>query len=209
METRTVPLRSGLDATLTTLSEGGVVVFPSANTYGLLANAESHDAADQIYELKDRDRTKPLGYLSNRRRAPEVGIISEQAARALSLWPSPLSVIVPKTARVPAYITRLPSILLVCPDERCIELVDRAPFLIACTSANPAGSPPVNDFHEACITFDGRVPLIVDGGQSKYGASGTMIDLSRTAPTILRRGPYPVDALKEIFHDLVVAEEVL
>ena len=209
MNTKTVPLSESIGPMLSALGEGGVVIFSSANTYGFLANAEDPEATDQIYELKDRDRTKPLGYLSSPRRAPEVGIITPEVARALNLWPCPLSIVVRKTRRVPAYITRLPSILLVCPDPTSIELVDRAPFLIACTSANLAGQPPVNDFEEAHAIFDGKVPLIVDGGRSRYGASGTMIDFSRPVPTILRLGPYSVDDLKKTVRDVVVADELL
>lgn len=209
MKTRTVLLSEAVGPILSTLTDGGVVIFPSANTYGFLANAENPQATDKIYELKDRNRTKPLGYLSNPMRAHEVGIISDKSQRALSLWPCPLSVVVPKTNRVPAYITSLPSILLVCPDQTSIELVNQPQFLIACTSANLAGRSPVNDFHEACAIFDGKVPLIVDGGRSKYGASGTMIDFSTPVPTILRLGPYPVEELRKIFHDVVVADDLL
>jgi len=209
MNTKTVPLSESIGPMLSTLAEGGVVIFSSANTYGLLANAEDPEATDRIYELKDRDRTKPLGYLSSPRRASEVGIITPEALRAISLWPCPLSIVVPKTNRVPEYITRLASILLVCPDPTSIELVDQAPFLIACTSANLAGQAPVNAFEDARAIFEGKVPLIVDGGRSRYGASGTMIDFSKPVPTILRLGPYSVEELKKTVRDVIVADGLL
>ena len=46
MNTKTVPLSESIGPMLSTLAEGGVVIFSSANTSGFLANAE--DAEELI-----------------------------------------------------------------------------------------------------------------------------------------------------------------
>lgn len=202
-------LAGGLVVILEALQEGGVVVFPTANTYGLLADASREVAVEQIYELKGRDRSKPLGYLSSPQRAEVVGVFTERSRPALQLWPGPLSIIVPKAPSVPYYVTPLSSVLLVCPDQMTCEVVDAASFPIACTSANLSGQPAITDFSQACSIFDGKVSLILDGGASLHGSNGSILDYSVDPPKILRLGPYPVEELRKLAPDLVLADQLL
>ncbi len=198
-----------VDTICGTLADGGVVVFPSANTYGLLANGDSEEAVREIYRLKGRDAGKPLGFLTSPARAGEVCDLDERMRQLVQLWPGPLSIIGTKRPIVPSYITTLPSILLVCPDKFSIELVEAAPFRIACTSANLSGAPAITTFADAFETFRESDVLIIDGGPSRHGANGTIINIQGQVPTVLRLGPYPVEELQTLLPDLVIAETLL
>lgn len=196
-------------AALAALAQGGVVVLPSANTYGLVACGTRIDAIEGIYALKERERRKPLGYLVSAGCASRVAAVDERAASAMELWPGPLSLILPKLADVPQAVTTLDSVLLVCPDGFCAALADRADFPIVCTSANLSGEPPIVDAQAAADVFGDRIALVIDGGRSEHGANGTILDLTTHPAAVLREGPYPFEKLKAMLPDLVTAEERL
>lgn len=192
------------------LKAGSVVVFPTDSVYGLIADASNENAIKKVYSLKNRNNEKPLGYLTNKEKAFSYGYFCDDAKKISLLWPGPINIIVPKSNLVPDSITKgYSSILMICPDNFCVELSNLADFPIVCTSANMSGEKPIVTFKDASITFYGKVPLIVDGGTSRYGASNTIIDFSRNTPTILRIGPYPVEKIRKLIPNTVMANKLI
>lgn len=211
---RTIYLKADNEDTLKkvvdTILKGGIIVFPTDNTYGLLANGNNKQAVEAIYQLKKRERRKPLGYLCNKKKADELCYISNEAKKVLAMWPEAISIILPKKECVPNYITSgFSSVLLVCPDTVSENLVEMCPEPIVCTSANLSSEPAIVDFETAKSIFDGKVALIVDGQESLRKANGTIIDFSQPQPTVLRSGPFPIEKLKSIIPNLVVAEKMI
>jgi L-threonylcarbamoyladenylate synthase len=191
------------------LEENQVVVWPSDHTYGLISHGLRKEAVEKIYSLKGRDINKPLGYLTNKNKAFEVGRFDETSKKLTDLWPCPISLIVSKKEIVPSYITTsYPSLLLVCPDFFSCELAEQSSFPIACTSANLSGEPAVVNLEQAYQLFNGKVPLIVDNGQSKYGENGTIVDCSVSPPKILRFGPFPIEKLQHLIPNIVLASNL-
>jgi L-threonylcarbamoyladenylate synthase len=192
------------------MGQGEVVLMPSENTYGFFTNALMKSSVEQIYNLKQRDFGKPLGYYTNKREAERWGKFDQYSRKVLELWPCAISIIVPKYDIVPDHITAgYSSLLLVCPDVTCEKMVDLAHYPIACTSANISGHGPLTSFQDAVELFEGKVPLIVDGGESARKANGTIIDFSRETPTILRVGPFPVEEVRKFIPHVVVADKVI
>lgn len=189
---------------------GEVVLIPSENTYGFFTNALMEDSVKKIYELKQRDFGKPLGYYTNKVQAERWGKFDAYSKKILKLWPCPISIIVPKHSMVPAHITAgYDSLLLVCPDVTCEKMVNFANYPIACTSANISGHGPLVRFEDAVDLFAGKVPLIIDGGESTRKANGTIIDFSRETPTILRVGPVSVDEVRGYIPHVAVADKLI
>lgn len=192
------------------LRGGEVVVLPSDNTYGLFVNAQNQESVDKIYQLKDRDVHKPLGFYINEEKIMDYAEVTNGVDKIIDMWPCAITIILPKKATVPDYITKgHNSILMVCPDEFCKELNSLCDFPIACTSANISGQKAITDFSEAYETFNGKVALIVDGGTNRHAQNGTIIDFSKETPTILRIGPYSVDAIQHLVPEAVVAQELI
>jgi tRNA A37 threonylcarbamoyladenosine synthetase subunit TsaC/SUA5/YrdC len=50
--------------------------------------------------------------------------------------------------------------------------------------------------------FDGQVPLILDGGKSKYGKQSTIIDCTGKVPTIVNYGAVSYDYLRLILPEI-------
>lgn len=211
MKTECIKLsEDAFSKTIKYLKAGEVVIFPTESVYGLIADATNEEAVKNVYRLKNRDDGKPLGYLTNIDKASSYGKLCGSAKGIISLWPGPVNLIVPKNDNVPDSITKgYKSILMICPDEMCAKLSMLADFPIVCTSANMSGEKPIVTFADACSVFVDKVPLIVDGGMSRYGASNTIIDFSREVPVILRVGPYSVEKIKNLVPDAVLSDRLI
>ncbi len=58
---KTASYLSEIESAVSTLSKrGGAIAVPTDTTYGLICNLQDSDAVDRIYEIKGRDRSKPL-----------------------------------------------------------------------------------------------------------------------------------------------------
>lgn len=187
------------------LRGGAVAILPTDNVYGLVTNGDNPQSVERIYALKGRDLGKPLCYYTTSEQAAQWGRLDERAQKLIATWPSAVSLIVPKRASVPDYITRgLDSVLLVCIDPFVEQLARLADFPIVATSANISDQPAITDFEDACQKFEGKVDLILDGGVSKQGRASTMVNLSVEPPFIQRQGPVSADRLKQMIPDLII-----
>jgi L-threonylcarbamoyladenylate synthase len=79
-------------------------------------------------------------------------------------------------------------------------------FPLAAPSANLSNSlSPTNAAH-VLKQLGGRIPLIVDGGQSQVGIESTVIDLTSEPPAVLRPGMIHDESLIAVTGDLLSAQ---
>ena len=86
------------------LREGGLVAFPTETVYGLGGNALDEDAARKIYAAKGRPSDNPLiAHVScSEEVLPLVAEIPEAGKKLMeAFWPGPLTIIFPKSGKVP------------------------------------------------------------------------------------------------------------
>ncbi|MBE5874846.1 MAG: L-threonylcarbamoyladenylate synthase, partial [Lachnospiraceae bacterium] len=86
------------------LKNGGLVAFPTETVYGLGGDALNKDSSRKIYEAKGRPSDNPLIVHISRMSDLEdiVAEVTDEAVKiAEAFWPGPLTMILPKTARVP------------------------------------------------------------------------------------------------------------
>ena len=126
-----------------TLAEGRVVLMPTDTIYGLHAVALDEDAVARVVALKGREETKPFVVLaSSLDQLPLLGVEApaEILAALASLWPAPLTAVLPLRAPIPAsrgassLAVRIPAL------EWLRDLVRRTGPLVS-TSANRSGEP--------------------------------------------------------------------
>ena len=128
------------------LRGGGLVGIPTETVYGLAANALDAQAVGQIFAAKGRPQDNPLIVHVARWEdmLPLVTAVPEAAkALARDYWPGPLTMILPRSGRVPAVVSagldtvaiRMPS----HPAARAVILAAGVP--LAAPSANRSGSP--------------------------------------------------------------------
>lgn len=95
-------------------------------------------------------------------------------------WPGPLTMIFEKADVVPYATTGgLDTVAVRMPSNKIArELIRVSGRYLAAPSANLSGRPSPTDAKYVIQDLDGRVDMILDGGESDIGLESTIIDLS-------------------------------
>jgi L-threonylcarbamoyladenylate synthase len=177
----------------TLLKAGEVVALPTETVYGLAANALDADAVAKIYSIKGRPSHNPIiVHVSDMSLAKRcVNVWPHYADKlATSFWPGPLTLVLPRARTIPDIVTAGGETVGVrWPAHPFIQAVIReCGFPLAAPSANLSNSiSPTSSSHVA-DQLDGKLRLIVDGGDSQVGIESTVIDLDSAQPRVLRPG---------------------
>lgn len=179
-----------------TLGAGNLVAFPTETVYGLGADAANAKAVAKIFVLKGRPADHPLiVHVANAAAIDRWAIdIPESAIKlAAAFWPGPLTIILKKSARVPAAVTGgQDTVGLRCPSHP-LALALLAEFAkvgsgaIAAPSANRFGHVSPTTAQHVRDEFGADLPVL-DGGACTVGIESTIVDLSRGHPVLLRPG---------------------
>jgi L-threonylcarbamoyladenylate synthase len=175
------------------LRAGEVVALPTETVYGLAANALDAAAVAKIYEVKGRPAHNPIivhvdGVAMARRCVADWPVAAQRLCE--SFWPGPLTLVLPRAKIIPDIVTAGGSTVGVrWPSHPFIQAVIReCGFPLAAPSANPANRVSPTNAEHVRQSLGGRIPLIVDGGQSQVGIESTVLDLTASPPRVLRPG---------------------
>lgn len=180
------------------LLSGEVVAIPTETVYGLAALGLNPQAVKKVFTAKGRPPTDPLIlHLTSPdlRQAIQAGILKENpppAAFDLAsvFWPGPLTLILPRGPQVPPEVTSgLDTVAVRYPahpvSQQLLDLVGRP---LAAPSANRFGRISPTDAQAVLQELEGKIPLILDGGECPTGVESTVLSLLPPEPTILRPG---------------------
>jgi len=175
------------------LRAGQLVAIPTETVYGLAANALDEAAVRRIFAAKGRPYSSPLiVHVADLAMARDMAREWPPEAEKLAerFWPGPLTIIVPKSDRVPDIVTAgLPSVALRMPAHPVALAVIRA-------AGVPLAAPSANRFTQLSPTtaqhvrdaLGDAVDLVLDGGPCTVGIESTVISLTGPIPRILRPG---------------------
>lgn len=185
------------------LKEGGLVAFPTETVYGLGANALNEEAAKKIYEAKGRPSDNPLiAHIAEASEiTPLVAYIPEAGRKLMeAFWPGPLTIIFPKSDRVPYGTTGgLDTVAVRMPDDPVARrLIQLSGVPVAAPSANTSGRPSPTSADHVWQDMNGKIEMIIDGGEVGIGVESTIVDVSGEVPTILRPGAITMEMLREL-----------
>ena len=130
-----------------TLSDGGVIAYPTDTVWGLGANPNDESAIKKIYELKKRDGNKPLILMASSFEYLKPYILelsSEEEKMFKKYSPGALTLITKKSALTPDYMTSgFDTVGIRIPNHPVFaEVADLAPDkVLATTSANLSTQP--------------------------------------------------------------------
>lgn len=192
------------------LAEGKLVAIPTETVYGLGADAFNPEAVARVFEAKARPSFDPLivhiAHLADVERAASVfPLLARRLAE--SLWPGPLTLVLPKRPEIPGIVTSgLDTVALRFPAHPVARrIIELSRTLIAAPSANPFGYISPTSAKHVERTLGGKIDYIVDGGPSKVGVESTVLDMSRDGPpTLLRPGGLPLERLEEIVGQIIL-----
>jgi L-threonylcarbamoyladenylate synthase len=163
------------------LRDGSVVLLPTDTIYGLHALASDERAVGRIRELKGREDTKPFIVLaSSIEQLRELGVSAapEVLSALASVWPAPLTAILPRGGSTVA--VRIPAL------DWLRELIERTGPLVS-TSANRSGEPAVTTPSRLARDLHDALDAVVDGGE-RGGEPSAILDLTSDEPRFIREG---------------------
>ena len=196
------------------LRSGGLVAFPTETVYGLGGNALDEDAARKIYAAKGRPSDNPLiAHVSCVEEvAPLVKEIPEAGRKLMeAFWPGPLTMIFPKSEKVPYGTTGgLDTVAIRMPDDPVANrLIALAGVPVAAPSANTSGRPSPTTADHVWQDMNGRIEMIIDGGPVGIGVESTIVDVSSEVPAVLRPGAITMEMLEAVLGDVSVDPAIL
>ncbi len=172
------PDKKLIDKAIDIMADGGVILYPTDTVYGLGANIFNNDAVKRIYEIKQRERSKPLSILvSNVESIPLVAQASKE----------PYTFILPKKSIVSSFVSANAKVGVRVPDYE-IATGLASIFPIITTSANVADEETLSDPQDILKQIGDDVDLLIDVGQLDNREPSTIIDLSMHNPYLVRRG---------------------
>lgn len=192
-----------LEIACETLREGELVAFPTETVYGLGGDALNETAAARIYAAKGRPSDNPLiVHVAETEDVYRIAREVPEMAKKLmdKYWPGPLTMVFKKKPEVPDGTTGgLDTVGIRMPSNKIARsLIKQSGVLIAAPSANISGSPSPTKGEHVIFDMDGRIALIIDGGDVGIGLESTIVDVTGDTPVILRPGYITKEMIKEI-----------
>lgn len=189
-----------IERAATLIRNGGLVVIPTETVYGLGGDGTNPLSSKKIYEAKGRPSDNPLIiHIANPEDAESYAVtVPLYYKLAKHFMPGPLTVILPKKDSVPYETTGgLDTVAIRCPAHPVANaIIKSAGVPIAAPSANLSGKPSTTSVEYVIDDFDGRVDMIVDGGDCEIGLESTIVLITdENGLILLRPGAITYDAL--------------
>lgn len=185
------------------LRRGELVAFPTETVYGLGALGLDARAVERIFAAKGRPHSDPvILHVGDPAWVPAlVRSLPPLAERAMeAFWPGPLTLVLPKSERVPDVVTaggdsvavRMPAHPL------ALELIRQVGEPVAAPSANLFSRTSPTTAEHVLQDLSGRIEAVLDGGPTTVGVESTVLDLRGPEPVILRPGGVTQEQLARV-----------
>lgn len=175
------------------IKNGGIVGIPTETVYGLGADATNEKAVASVFTAKGRPQDNPLiCHISDISELDKIAYDDTGIAKKLFSYfsPGPLTLVLKKKDLVPNSVTAgLDTVAVRIPNHKiALEFIKKCGVPIAAPSANTSGRPSPTTAQDVYEDLNGKIPLIIDGGECGVGIESTVLDVSGEIPVILRPG---------------------
>lgn len=182
-----------LSNVISTLKNGGIVVFPTETVYGIAGNAFSKKAIDRIYEAKKRPKEKAMNIMiSDKEEITKYAYIKSNKEQEIidSYMPGPITIILEKKEGIGEGFTLENNTIGVrIPDnEIALSILRKLDFPIIAPSANISGKDSGVDAREISKELGDFVDIIIDGGILKNAEASTIVKVENDKVIVLRQG---------------------
>lgn len=184
------------------IRNGGVVLFPTTNLYGLAADAYDTKAIERIYRIKGRSSENPLlvlvdGHMMLSCIAKNIPLMAQKIMQ--TFWPGGITIIFEASESLPAVLTAgTGKIGIRRPGHPvALALVRAVAGPITGTSANLSGSAGCHRISDIDPDVADQVDMIIDTGDLKGGSGSTVVDFTGEYPVVIREGAVPKNRILE------------
>ncbi len=195
------------------VKRGEIVAFPTETVYGLGGDAYNPEAAKKVFLAKNRPMDNPLiVHISDQDQLFDVAEDVPDNVMEISqtIWPGPLTFILKKTERVPKETTGgLDTVAVRMPAHPiALMLIRESGVPIAAPSANTATKPSPTNAEHVKQDMEGRIPMIIDGGDTFFGVESTIVNMTVSPPALLRPGPFTLEELEKLLGEIYVPPQL-
>jgi len=172
-----------------------MIALPTDTVYGLAVDALQTEAVEKLANLKAR-RDKPFTFFITKNKIKEYAIPTKRKIIDYFI-PGALTVLLKKRKK-----TSLPFIqekvgIRIPQTDFVIKLLSLYQNPLAVTSANRSGQTPFNSAQKIAKNF-ANIDLVIDGGHLT-SPSSTVLDLTTTPPTLMRKGKIPIMEIEKVY----------
>ncbi len=190
----------------------GVIGYPTETVYGLGANALEKRAIEKIFQLKGREKDRPiLIILSEVEQVKKLVISFPETAEILarSFWPGALTMVLEASPQLPRQLLGDGNrIGLRIPDNTiCLELLRLCGVPITSTSANISGQKNPISAEEVYRNFGNKLDLIINGGTSLSRIPSTVVAIDNDNIKLIRVGIIPKIKIEQVAGKLMDERE--
>ncbi|MFF7778434.1 L-threonylcarbamoyladenylate synthase [Streptomyces tanashiensis] len=199
---------AGIDAAVTALGQGGLVVLPTDTVYGVGADAFDPRAVAGLLAAKGRGRHKPSPVLVGSKEAlddlvADVPGIAEDLIGAF--WPGGLTLVLRHRPSLDWDLGETGGTVAVrMPDHPLALDLLAAAGPMAVSSANLTDRPSPEDCDAAFGMLGDSVAVYLDGGRTAGPVSSSIVDLTGDAPVLVREGVLSAAQLAAVAPGLTV-----
>lgn len=212
METKLLKIRSSdqaqdIRAVARLIEQGAIIAIPTETVYGLAARVRTDTLArldavkqrqqDKRYTLHIGDKTDLIQYIP-KLTAPARKLVTNG-------WPGPITIVFELDQfsldqqklkiknEIFDVLYESGSIGIRCPNlPVCSHILKAALVPIVAPSANPASQMPAASAQQAMEYFDGKIDMVIDGGEDacRHKKSSTVVKFGANGIEVLREGVY-------------------
>ena len=194
--------------------------MPTETVYGLGGNAFDDNAVKKIFEIKGRPSNNPLiAHVHLEYDLSKIIDYDPPYAQKLreAFLPGPLTLVYPSKNRVSPFVScGLDTLAVRIPSHAGAQaFLKEVDIPIVAPSANISKHVSPTSAKHVFDDFNGKIPLILDGGECEGGIESTVLDITGEIPLILRPGLITremivkvVGACEEYIPDLEKGEKV-
>lgn len=207
METKVKPItKESLAEAKAIIRRSGVVAIPTETVYGLGGNAFDDTAVQEIFRVKGRPNNNPL--IAHVHQDYDLSkIIDGEPKYAEKLrkafLPGPLTLVYPSTGKVSKFVScGLNTLAVRVPAHDGAQAFLREVGIpIVAPSANLSRHVSPTSAKHVFDDFNGKIPLILDGGACEGGIESTVCDCTGEIPVILRPGLVTREMIAKVVGD--------
>ncbi len=194
----------GIADAATRLLAGQLVAFGTETVYGLGADATNAKSVARIFEAKGRPHFNPLICHYPEADAAFAHVVADARARQLAaaFWPGALTLVLPRAVTCPVALLAgagLETLAVRVPAggiaSALLAAVGRP---IAAPSANRSGAVSPTAASHVLDELSGRIDAVLDSGKCAIGLESTVLDLTGSAPFLLRPGGVTAAAIEDV-----------
>lgn len=150
------------------LRDGGIIIYPTDTVYGLGCDLSNKRGIEKIYEIKRRNKKRPLSFVcSDLKHISQYALVTDYAYKTLKRFlPGPYTFILEASRLVPRIILpkRPTTGIRVPANEICLSLIRELGQPIISTSVQTLDGEDLGDPVIINEHFGRVVDLIIDGG---------------------------------------------